>query len=91
MPTPIEILMDPVSILVLALYGGLMIWEAVAAGRVLPEISGWKIRGLTAFVVFFYLSSYLPLWWDKYLAAYQIFNLTWLSVVKCFGTTCSLS
>lgn len=81
MPTPIEILMDPVSIVVLALYGGLMIWEAVAAGRVLPEISGWKVRGLTAFVVFFYLSSYLPLWWDKYLAEYQLVDLTWLGTL----------
>jgi sterol desaturase/sphingolipid hydroxylase (fatty acid hydroxylase superfamily) len=78
MPTPIEILLDPISLAVLATFGGLMIWEAVSPGRDLPKMKGWKLRGLAAFSVFFYLSSYLPLFWDAFLARYQLFDLTGL-------------
>lgn len=76
MPTPIEILLDPVSLAVLAMYGGLMIWEAAAPGRALPKIKGWKLRGLASFAAFFYLSSYLPLIWDAHLARFQLFDLS---------------
>ena len=76
MPTPLEILLDPISLVVLAIYGALMTWEAVAPARKLPEVRFWRTRGLTAFVVFFYLSSYLPMMWDQYLAPYQLFDLT---------------
>lgn len=31
---------------------------------------------MLSFVVYFYLSSYLPLWWDQYLAPYQMFDLS---------------
>ena len=34
MPTPIEILLDPISLGVLALYGALMVCEAIAPGRI---------------------------------------------------------
>ncbi len=78
MPTPIEILLDPISLVVLAMYGSLMLWEAIAPGRELPSVAGWKLRGLMAFVAFFYLSSYLPLYWDRYFAEYQLVDLTQL-------------
>lgn len=79
MPTPIEILLDPISLIVLAMYGLLMLWEALTPGRELPKIKYWKIVGLTSFVVYFYLSSYLPLIWDEYLSNYQLFNLANIS------------
>lgn len=78
MPTPLEILLDPISLIVLAMYLALIIWEAVAPARRLPKVKNWKLRGLTSFAVFFYLSSYLPLVWDQYLAAFQVFDLTFL-------------
>jgi len=78
LPTPLEILLDPVSLTIIALYTGLMIWEAVAPAKKLPEIRGWKFRGLASFAVFFYLSSYLPMFTDGYLAQYQLFDLTGL-------------
>jgi len=78
MPTPIEILLDPVSLGVLALYAALMLWEAIAPGRQLPQVQGWLPRALGSFAVFFYLSSYLPLIWDGYLAEYQLFDLSQL-------------
>jgi sterol desaturase/sphingolipid hydroxylase (fatty acid hydroxylase superfamily) len=77
-PTPLEILMDPVSLAIIAMYAALMIWEAVAPAKQLPEIRGWKLRGLVSFAVFFYLSSYLPMVTDGYLAQYQLLDLTGL-------------
>ena len=38
MPTPLEILLDPVSLYILAMYALLMIWEAIFPARKLPVI-----------------------------------------------------
>ena len=78
MPSPIEILLDPVSLVVILIYGILIIWESLAPARALPAIKGWWLRGLAAFAVYFYLSSYLPLLWNGYLARYQLFDLAGL-------------
>lgn len=78
MPTPLEILLDPISLIVITLYAGLMIWEALFPARPLPYVKHWKLRGLIFFVIYFYLSSYLPMLWNTYLSAYQIFDLTTL-------------
>ncbi len=75
MPTPFEILFNPVSLIILSMYASLMNWEAIAPGRKLPPVKYWKLRGLSAFTVYFFLANYLPLIWDKYLAAYQLFDL----------------
>ncbi|PHN01033.1 sterol desaturase family protein [Flavilitoribacter nigricans] len=81
MPTPIEILLDPLSLTVIAMYAGLMIWESVFPARELPEVPGWKLRGLTAFAVFFYLSSYLPMLTDPFLENYRLLDLSGLGAV----------
>jgi hypothetical protein len=78
MPTPIEILLDPISLIILAIYGALMLWEAFFPGRQLPEIKYWRLKGLLAFVTYFFLSSYLPMFINPYLEKYQIFNWTGL-------------
>ena len=81
MPTPIEILLDPISLGVLSLYGAMMLWEAIAPGRQLPKVKGWLPRALGSFAVYFYLSSYLPLLWDGYFAQYQLVDLSQLGVL----------
>ena len=81
MPTPIEIFLDPVSLIILAIYGLLMLWETIAPGRELPKVEHSKLRGLAAFALYFYLASYLPLLWDNYLAEYQLFDLTELGAI----------
>ncbi len=81
MPTPIDLLLDPVSIAILTMYAGLMIWEAAAPGKQLPKIKGWIVRGLGAFVVYFYAASYLPLLWDEYLIQYQLLDLSGLGTI----------
>ena len=75
MPTPLQILLDPISLTVLGLYGGLILLEALFPARPLPKVRGWKTRALVVFVFYFYLSSYLPLLWGETLARYQFFNL----------------
>lgn len=76
MPTPLEILLDPVSLIILAGYAVLIIVEAVAPAKRLPRIPYWRLMGLTSFAVYFYLSSYLPLIWDRYLEPYQFADMT---------------
>jgi sterol desaturase/sphingolipid hydroxylase (fatty acid hydroxylase superfamily) len=78
MPTPLDLLLDPVSLTVLAIYGGLILWEAVAPARRLPPVRGWRRRGLIAFALYFLVAAYLPLLWSEQLGAYQLFDLTGL-------------
>ncbi len=75
MPTPLQILLDPVSLTVLGLYGVLILLEALFPARPLPRVKGWKTQALVVFVFYFFLSSYLPLLWGETLARYQLFNL----------------
>lgn len=76
MPTPIEILLDPISQIVLLMYAILFLWEAIFPGRKLPKIPFWKLRGTLVFFIFFFLSSYLPLLWDEHLAQFQLLDLS---------------
>ncbi len=75
MPTPLDILLDPVSLTVLAIYAALIGLEALFPARALPTVRGWRSRALLVFVLYFFLSSYLPLLWTEALAPYQLFNL----------------
>jgi sterol desaturase/sphingolipid hydroxylase (fatty acid hydroxylase superfamily) len=76
MPTPLDILLDPVSLWLIGLYAVLMIWEAVLPARALPNIRYWKIKGILFFFAYFYLSTYLPLLYAEWLPNTQLINLT---------------
>ncbi len=80
MPTPLEILIDPLSLGVIAIYLCMITVESIFPGRRLAFIKGWKLRAVISFSFFFYLSSYLPLIWDKYLVKYQLFDLSELNI-----------
>ena len=82
MPSPLEILLDPLTLSALGLYACLMIWEAVAPARTLPKVRGWIPRAMGVFTLYFFASSYLPMAWDKYLAQYQLFDLSHLGAVQ---------
>lgn len=75
MPHPIDLLLDPISLTVFAVYAALMLWEALFPARRLPRVRFWRLRGLAAFAVFFFLSSYLPLFWSDALLEYQLIDL----------------
>jgi sterol desaturase/sphingolipid hydroxylase (fatty acid hydroxylase superfamily) len=78
MPSPIDLLLDPVSLAVIAIYASLILWEALAPARRLPAVRGWKLMGLAAFLAYFFISSYLPLLWGEWLGRFQLFDLTGL-------------
>jgi sterol desaturase/sphingolipid hydroxylase (fatty acid hydroxylase superfamily) len=78
MPTPIDILLDPISLAVQAIYASLIALEAVFPARALPAVRGWRLRGIAAFYGFLLLSTYLPLLWSEYLAAFQLVDLSGL-------------
>jgi len=80
MPTPIEILFDPISLGILTLYGLMIMAETFLQGNNLPIIKGWLPRACVVFVVYFYLSSYLPILWDQSLRDYQLFNMSGLGI-----------
>jgi len=85
MPTLLELVLDPISLCSFALYGLLILWEAAFPARSLPEVKGWKLRGLLAFSFYFVLSSYLPLIWTEHLAAWQLLDLRELGTVLGAG------
>lgn len=78
MPTPLQVLLDPVSLTVFALYGALILWESLFPARELPKSPSWRLRGLVAFATFFFLSTYLPLLWTRFLQPLQLLDLTHL-------------
>lgn len=80
MPTPLEILLDPISLIVIAMYALLMIWETLFPATQLPKVRFWKLKGLTFFAIYFFLSSYLPLLTDPYLEPYRLFDLSGLGI-----------
>jgi sterol desaturase/sphingolipid hydroxylase (fatty acid hydroxylase superfamily) len=81
MPTPLEILLDPISLIAIAMYALLIIWEALFPAAILPTVKNWKLKGLFFFFIYFFLSSYLPLLTDPFLSKYQLFDLTSLGNV----------
>lgn len=80
MPTPLDILLDPISLFIIAMFFGLFLWERIFPARKLPQVKNWVLRGLVVFVIYFYVSSYLPLFIDNYLIDYQLLDLTSLPI-----------
>lgn len=85
MPTPIDIFMSPIALTCLGIYVALMLWEFLLPARQLPAVRFWQLRGLAVFVIYFLLSSYLPLLWDATLASHALMNLStqpvWLQAI----------
>ena len=80
LPSPIDLLLDPVSLAVIGMYLALYGWETFFPRKKnLPKIKGATFRGLVFFALFFYLSSYLPIFTDEYLARYQLIDLSGLN------------
>ncbi len=84
-PSPVELLLDPISLALLGMFAALAIAEALYPARALPDISGWRVRGLLSFVAYFFLSSYLPLLWTGHLAQFQLFDLASLGTWRGAG------
>jgi sterol desaturase/sphingolipid hydroxylase (fatty acid hydroxylase superfamily) len=76
MPSPLDLLLDPISLAILGMYAALMLWEAAFPGRKLPVVKYWRLRGILVFFCYFYISSYLPLLWASYLPSAQLLDLS---------------
>jgi sterol desaturase/sphingolipid hydroxylase (fatty acid hydroxylase superfamily) len=76
MPTPLQLLLDPISLIMFSMFAGLALAERAFPGRALPQVRGWHARALLVFGVYFLLSSYLPLLWADALAPLQLFDLS---------------
>jgi sterol desaturase/sphingolipid hydroxylase (fatty acid hydroxylase superfamily) len=76
LPDPLTLLLDPLSLVVFAIYAALLAWEAVAPARPLPPVRRWRALAFTSFGVYFLLSSYLPLLWSDALGAWQLVDLS---------------
>jgi sterol desaturase/sphingolipid hydroxylase (fatty acid hydroxylase superfamily) len=76
MPTPLELLADPATMTMLAMFAALALAERLFPGRRLPPVPGWQARALAVFTVYFLLSSYLPLLWADALAPRRFFDLS---------------
>ena len=81
MPTPLEILLDPISLCILAMYLLLILWEAFFPARKLPNIPDWRIKGIVSFFFFFYLSTYLPLLYAEWLPSSQLLKLNEMNIL----------
>lgn len=81
MISPFDLLLDPVSLTVFGLYAGLIIWEALFPARELPPVRQWRIRGIAAFTVYFFISSYLPMIWSDQLSSFQLIDLSGLGIL----------
>ena len=75
MSTPLEILLDPVTLTVIAIFGTLFTWETLFPARKLPKVKFWFPRGFIFFLAYILLTTYIPMFWDEFLASYQLFNL----------------
>ena len=81
MPTPLDLLLDPISLFVMAIYAALMLYEGFFPGRPLPRIKHWKVKGILAFFCYFFLSSYLPYYINPLLEPYRLLDLSWMGTV----------
>lgn len=81
MPTPLDILLDPLSLYILGMYFILIIWEAFFPARKLPYVPYWKVKGGLFFFFFFYLSTYLPLLYAEWLPTSQLVDLSTMNPV----------
>ena len=81
MPTPLEMLIDPVSLCIIVMYVILMLWEAFFPARKLPFVPYWRIKGILFFIFYFYLSNYLPLFYSQWLPTSQLIDLSTINVI----------
>ncbi|RYD58447.1 MAG: sterol desaturase family protein [Sphingobacteriales bacterium] len=58
------------------MYAFLILIEAILPARKLPEVKNWKVKGILSFIVFFYISVYLPMVLNPLLEPYRLFDLS---------------
>jgi sterol desaturase/sphingolipid hydroxylase (fatty acid hydroxylase superfamily) len=82
LPTPLDILRDPLTHYIVAMYVALILWEAFFPARKLVPVKYWKIKGIAVFIFYFFLSSYLPLFINPFLEQYRLIDLSGLGTIN---------
>ena len=82
LPTPLDILRDPLTHYIVAMYVVLILWEAFFPARKLVPVKYWKIKGIAVFIFYFFLSSYLPLFVNPFLEQYRLIDLSGLGTIN---------
>ena len=77
-PTLVQLFTDPISLTFFALFGGVWGVEALFPARRLPTIPGHRLRGVATLLIYFLISSYLPLVVGPWLALFKVADLTFL-------------
>lgn len=80
MPTPIDVILDPISLVFIFTFFLLMLIESMFPREKMPHIAFWRAKGIIAFIIYFFLASYIPLLIDPFLAQYQLFSLQHLGI-----------
>jgi sterol desaturase/sphingolipid hydroxylase (fatty acid hydroxylase superfamily) len=80
MPTPLEILLDPITLTFSGIYAVLMLWEAIFPARQLPHIRFWQVKGIASYLFFLLLSTYLPLAYGTWLPSAALIDLSSMNV-----------
>lgn len=76
MPTPIDILVDPITLTFSGIYALLMLWEGIFPARKLPQVHFWPVKGIISYVFFLMLSTYLPLAYASWLPSAALIDLS---------------
>jgi sterol desaturase/sphingolipid hydroxylase (fatty acid hydroxylase superfamily) len=81
MLSPIDILLDPVTLTFSSIYAMLMLWEAIFPARKLPHVRYWQLKGIASYLFFLLLSAYLPLLYAELLPTAALIDLSSMNVV----------
>src|SRR5215204_1068939 len=81
-PTPLDILRDPLTHYIVAMYAVLILWEAFFPARKLVKVKYWKVKGIAVFIFYFFLSSYLPLFINPFLEQYRLIDLSGFGTIN---------
>lgn len=88
LPTPLDIILDPLTHYMVAIYAMLILWEAFFPARKLVDVKYWKLKGIAVFGFYFFLSSYLPLLVNPALEQFRLVDLSALGAFE--GTICGV-
>lgn len=81
MPTPLDLLMAPISLGLLGIYLFLMIWEAIFPARKMPAVPYWHLKGIVAFILYFFISSYLPILYASWWPTFHLMDLSGMNII----------
>lgn len=58
----------------IGMFAGFIVLDQLVRARRFPAVSGWRLKGIASFIVYFYLAGYSPILWDNSLGAYTLFD-----------------